>query len=427
MSSLEIKSLGNEILDAVIKAPPSKAHTLRALYIAALAKGKTIIKHPLIADDQRDTIEALKGLGVKIEEANDEIIIHGVDGKFHPVSDKLYIGNSGATSRVMAVLCALADKDITFAGNDRMNTGRPLQDLLDAVKQLGIDAKSINGNGCPPVRVKANSFLGGNATMKGDKSSQYFTAILLCAPYAKKDVTLTVDGKLVSRPFIDITIEIMREFGVVVVNEDYKRFYVKAGQSYKARTYEIEGDYSGSAFFFEAAAITGGRVRVTNLRGDSVQGEVKFLDLLKEMGCEVKRGKDFVEVQGKPMKGIRVDMADYPDIVPSLAVASAFAEGTTEIYNIAHLKIKESDRIVAPVDELRKMGINGSYTNDSMIIAGGKPHGASIDTHGDHRMVMSFAAAGLKVPGLIINDIENVNKSFPDFFDEFDKLYVKKK
>jgi len=204
-------------------------------------------------------------------------------------------------------------------------------------------------------------------------------------------------------------------------------FFVKAGQSYKARTYEIEGDYSGAAFFFEAAAITGGKVMVTNLRPDSPQGERKFVDLLEEMGCAVRRGKDWVEVEGKPLSAIRVDMCDYPDIVPSLAVAAAFAHGTTTLYNISHLRFKESDRIVAPVEELKKMGIKASYTDDSIIIKGGKPHGASIETHGDHRLVMGFAPAGLVCPGIIINDIENVNKSFPDFFEKFNSMYTRKK
>ena len=418
---IEIKTLKK--LDSEIEAPSSKAHTLRALFIAAMAKGKTIIKNPLIAEDQKYAIETLKLLGVDIEEKKDAIIVNGVNGRFHPKGDNLYIGNSGATARVLVLLCALADKDMTFTGNKRMNSERPLQDLLDAVKQLGIDAKSVIGNGCPPVYVKGNSFLGGNALMKGDKSSQYFTAILLCAPYAKKDVTITVEGKLVSKPYINVTIGMMKDFGVDVINNNYQEFIIKAGQTYTGREYSIEGDFSSASFFFEAAAITLGRIKIKNLNPNSTQGDKSFLDFLEMMGCEVNRGEDFVEVIGNPLKGIKVDMCDYPDITIPLAVVAAFAKGTTQICNVGHLKYKESDRLEAPVTELSNMGIKAKSIDDGIIIEGGSPHGAEIKTYKDHRMVMSFAVAGLKVPGIIIKNPENVEKSYPNFFEVLQSIY----
>lgn len=421
IKKIEIKSITH--FNAEMTAPPSKAHTLRILFIAALAKGKTAIKNPLIAEDQKYTIDALRCMGVKIDinKETNTITIEGCDGRFKVENPNLFIGNSGVAARFLPLIGSLSDKDVIIDGVERMRTGRPMQDLLDAIKPLGIEAKSLSGNGCPPVFVKAGSFIGGTALMKGDKSSQYFSAILLAAPFAKKDVEIKTEGKLVSKPYIDITIDMMKDFGVDVKNNDYKSFEIKSGQHYNARNYDVEGDFSGASFFFEATAIMKGRVKIKNLYSNSSQGDKKFVDFLEMMGCSVTRGKDFIELSGKELRGIRVDMCDYPDIVIPLMVVAAFAKGKTEIYNVSHLQYKESDRINAPITELKKMGINASYDGETITVVGGTPHAAEIDTYKDHRMAMSFAVASLKTGG-VINNPDAVNKSFPDFFDVLDKL-----
>lgn len=420
---LEIKTIQN--LDCEIGAPPSKAHTLRALFIAALADGESIIKNPLLAEDQKYAINALKDLGVGIEVFENQVKIEGVGAKLKAPDKELFIGNSGVSARFLVPMATLCDGEVVINGTERMRTGRPMQYLIDAIKPLGIDAKSINGNGCPPILINGEGINGGTTELKGNKSSQYFSAILLCAPYAREDVVIKTIGKLYSKPYIDITLDLMKEFGVEAENDNYQEFRVKAGQSYKAREYNVEGDFSNSAYFFAAAAITGGKVKVTNINPNSTQGDRKFVDFLEMMGCEVNKGEDYIEVIGKPLKGIRVDMQNYPDIVQPLAVVAAFAEGKSEFYNISHLKYKECDRLEAPVVELKKMGIDATATEDSIIVKGGKPHGAEIETYNDHRMAMSFSIAGLVVEGMKIKNPENVNKSFPGFYSALEKMRSK--
>lgn len=405
---IEIKKINS--LNAELIAPPSKAYTLRALFVAALADGKSVIKNPLMAEDQRYAINALKELGVSIEIDRD-IVIKGVNGKFKGDND-LFVGNSGITARILTVMGSLSDGEVTIDGNERMRQ-RPIDDLLEAIKNLGIKVES--NKGYFPVTVK-DGFKGGVTKLKGNKSSQYFTSILLSAPYADEDVKINLIGELVSKPFIDITIDIMSSFGVKVEQEK-NEFRVKSGQRYMAREYIVEGDYSNSAYFFCAAAITKGRVVVNGLNLNSIQGDKKILDLLEEMGCVVNKNQDFVEVIGKELKGIRADMSNYPDIVQPLAVVAAFAKGKSEFYNISHLKYKECDRIKAVVTELRKMGIKVEGSDDSIIVEGGNMKGCEIETYNDHRMAMSFSIAGLAVEGVKIKNPENVNKSFPGFFD----------
>lgn len=423
---IEIKTVDNVL--AEITAPPSKAHSLRAIFIASLAEGESVIENPLIAEDQILCIEALRNMGVVIDVSEDKskLIINGVGGKFKIKNEKIFVGNSGVGVRVLAVLGSLADKDIIIDGTERMRIGRPLQDLLDSIRGLGIEAYSINNNGCPPIFVKHGTFKGGEISLKGDKSSQYFSAILLASPFAQEKTIINTIGDMVSKPYIDVTLDMMKDFGVQSTNEDYSKFVVDSKQKYKSLKYNIEGDYSSASFFFAAAAITKGRVKINNLNPKSKQGDKYFLNILEKMGCEVIYGEDYVEIIGKPLKGIDVDMKNYPDIVPPLAVVCAFAEGKSRIYNVSHLKYKECDRLSAPVSELKKMGVNIEHDDDSITIFGesGKGlKGVEIETYKDHRMVMSFAAAGLKVPGVIIKNPENVEKSFPDFFEKFNVFY----
>jgi len=280
---IEIKPIG--MLDAEVSAPPAKAYTLRNIFIASLSKGKSIIINPLLAEDQMYAINAMRQLGVKIDIDDNRLIIEGMDGRLKTPEKEIFLGNSGVSVRFLAAIAALADGgDVIITGNDRMQTGRPISDLLDALNPLGIRAESINSNGCPPLRIASGTFKGGETELAGNKSSQYFSSIMLAAPYAKHDVVINTLGHLSSKPFIDITLDCMKAFGVEVKNDDYKAFRISAGNRYKAREIAVEGDYSNASYFFAAAAITGGRVRVTNLNINSVQGEKYFIDCIEEMG-----------------------------------------------------------------------------------------------------------------------------------------------
>ncbi len=418
-SSKLIRSVGN--LDAEVEAPPSKAYTLRALIIASMASGTTLIRNALLAEDQQYTISALRKLGTDIRVSGNNVEIRGMDGQFEAPDTPVFIGNSGVNARVLTVLCSLSKGAVIIDGSERMRVGRPIQDLIDALKPLGVEAESINGNGCLPVRVKGGSFKGGETVLKGDKSSQYFTAILMCAPYAQEQVTVKAEGNLASKPYLEVTADVMKSFGSEVTNNDYRKFVVHR-KKYMGRDYTVEGDYSSASFFFAAAAITGGRIRVKNLNPNSAQGDKKFLDFLTQMGCSIKKGKNHVDVTGGRLSAIQSDMHDYPDIVVPLAVTAAFAKGKSEFRNISHLKYKECDRLQGPAKELRKMGIKAYATDDRLIIDGGRPHGAEIETYNDHRMAMSFAVAGLRVPGMKIKNPSAANKSFPGFFEILNSL-----
>jgi 3-phosphoshikimate 1-carboxyvinyltransferase len=245
----------------------------------------------------------------------------------------------------------------------------------------------------------------------------------MVAPYAQRDVNIEVTGSLASQPYVDITREVMSAFGVEVRNEGYHSFFIRAGQRYLPQKYRIEGDASNASYFFSAAAVCKGRVRVGNLNPATIQGDIGFLEILERMGCRVIRGNNWIEVQGGELHGIEMDMNEMPDLVPTLAVTAAFARGKTVIQNIGHLRLKESDRIYALAAELSKMGIRVREEEDGLEIEGGKARGAEIETYNDHRMAMSFAIAGLAVPGVKIKGERCVGKSFPEFWAVLQKLY----
>jgi 3-phosphoshikimate 1-carboxyvinyltransferase len=258
--------------------------------------------------------------------------------------------------------------------------------------------------------------------MRGNLSSQYFTAVLLGAPYARKDVEIKVEGELVSRPYVAMTLRLMERFGVEVENRDFKIFFIRAGQRYHAMDYRVEGDATSASYFLAAAAITGGRVRVYGIPRDSLQGDVRFLELLGEMGARVERGEDWVELEGRTLKGIEADLRDCPDLAQTLAAVSIFAQGKTRLRNIENLRIKETDRIRAVVNELSRMGIKAREHEDGFEVEPGEPGPALIETYGDHRMAMSFALVGLRAKGIRIKDPQCVTKTYPRYFDELKKL-----
>ena len=407
-----------------VMIPGSKSYTHRALLISALAEGESVLQNALRSEDTDYTARALRTFGIEVIEEKDSLHVRGMGGRLKEGDAEIYVGNSGTSMRFLTALAALRRGRTRLDGNERMRM-RPMGPLLRSLSDLGVEAYSQDGTGNPPVIVESNGALGGETSLPGRESSQFISALLIVAPMAHKDVRVEVVGPMSSRPYVEITLDIMRAFGAEAELVGKQTFWVKAGQRYVSRTYEIEGDASNASYFFAAAAVTGGKVRVNHFRPDSVQGDAGFLNVLEEMGCEVLRGDGFAEVRGKQMRGIEIDMNAMPDLVPTLAVSAIFARGKTVIRNIGHLRLKESDRIRALATELAKIGARVEEGSDSLTLAGGDVRGAEIEAYNDHRMAMSFAVAGLKVPGIRILGERCVEKSFPGFWETWRKLYGK--
>jgi 3-phosphoshikimate 1-carboxyvinyltransferase len=324
--------------------------------------------------------------------------------------------------RFLTAVAALGQGAYRLTGTPRL-CERPMGELLTALKKLGVRVTSEKGNDCPPVIVQGGGFTGGQTSLSGAVSSQYLSALLLIGPLASRGVVIDITGELVSRPYVDITLSVLTAFGIDYSREAYQLFVLPGGQSYQPRQYDIEADASSASYFWAAAALTGGRVTITNLDLESVQGDIDFLSVLARMGCHLTSSPEGLTVEGGPLHGIDMDMSAMPDLVPTLGVLAAFAEGETVITDVAHLRHKESNRLAAVVTELRKMGVTAEETPDGLRIVGGAPHGAEIDTYDDHRIAMSFAVAGLKTPGVVIRDPDCVAKSFPGFWEYLEKLY----
>ncbi len=409
-------------LKATVAAPPSKSYTNRAYIVAALADSTVRLENPLFSDDTRYMREALLQFGVPVVEEKQAAMVQGQGGKLNVPGREVFIGNAGTTMRFLTTLASLAPGITRLTGDDRMQE-RPIEDLLMCLRQMGLKAESLQGNGCPPIKIHGGKPQGGSVTLAGDKSSQYLTSLLLSAPYFQNDTVINIEGELTSKSYVDITLDIMQTFGVSVLNEFYRKFTIPAGQHYRARSYAVEGDASSASYFFAAAAVTGGEVSVTNLNPDSAQGDIHFPDALEQMGCEVKRSGEKITVFGNPLRGITIHMNDMPDVVQTLAVVALFAEGKTTMTGIANLRIKETDRIAALANELTRLGASVAAGEDFLIIEPGTHQPAEVETYDDHRMAMSFAVAGLGIPGVKIKNPRCVDKSFPNFFERFQELY----
>ncbi|MDY6906586.1 MAG: 3-phosphoshikimate 1-carboxyvinyltransferase [Thermodesulfobacteriota bacterium] len=410
------------ITDSEVTVPGSKSYTHRSLIAAALSDGTCRLANCLDSEDTRLTRQALSQMGVDITDEAGVATIVGTSGRLAPSEDPVYLGNSGTSMRLLAGIAALGSGLYTLSGTDRM-AERPVGDLLDALTQLGVNARSVNNNGCPPIEIQGGTVAGGKADLKCGVSSQYLSSLLLAGPYMKNGLDVTVVEGPVSKPYIDMTVDIMTDFEVTVDREGYNRFRVPPDQCYKSGSYRVESDASQASYFWAAAAITGTTVKVRGMHPDSRQGDVGLLKVLAQMGCTITHDADGAAVTGGNLSGVTVDMADMPDVVPTLAVVAAFAKGVTRIYNVAHLKEKESDRLSAVATELTKMGIAVVCGDDGLTITGGDPKGAEIETYNDHRIAMCFAVAGLRVPGVKIRNEQCVEKSFPDYWDVFETLY----
>jgi len=424
MPSLSIQPIPHP-LHATVRVPGSKSLTNRALLIAALADGATTLTNALFSDDSRYFVNALQQLGFTVTTSSDQlrITIYGLSGRIPASRAELYVGNAGTAARFLTPLLALGHGEYILDGDARMRE-RPIGDLLDALGQLDVNAESATG--CPPVKVWATGLPGGRATVAGDVSSQFLSGLLMVAPYARSSMEIQVTGELNSKPYVDLTLSIMKDFGVTVECDGYTCFRVSP-QHYQAQSeYAIESDASAAAYFFAAPAICGGAVRVQNISRRSKQGDIAFLDVLIQMGCAVTEGENWIEVaatHASPLRGVEVDMRDIPDTAQTLAAIAPFANSPTTICGIASARVKETDRVAAMCAELARLGVAVTEHPDGLTIqpcAAIRP--ATVQTYNDHRMAMAFALIGLRAPGIEIENPGCVSKTFPNYFEVLSTL-----
>ncbi len=406
--------------DATVRIPGSKSLTNRALVCSALAAGTSRLVGWLESDDTAAMIDGLARLGVTVEPEGADLLVNGVGGEFaiplHPIDCRA----SGTTMRFLAACAALVRGRVVLDGVARMRE-RPIQDLADALGSLGVSVRTVAG--CPPVTIQGGRLPGGRVAIDASKSSQFLSALLMVAPLAEGEVEI-VATQITSRPYVDATLSVMNAFGISVELLGSDTFRIPGGQRYRKRTYAIEPDATAATYFFGAAAITGGRIRVDGLSPASAQADVRFVEVLERMGCGVERGPNWISVRGpRYLHGVDVDLNALPDSAQTLAVIALFARGRTTIRNVPNLRFKETDRMAALETELRKLGANVETTaTDLLIDPPSRVTPARISTYDDHRMAMSFAVAGLAVEGIVIENPDCVRKTFPGFFDELRRL-----
>lgn len=422
MESLTLKPIRQ--VNGVVRIPGSKSLSNRILLLSALAEGTTTITNLLDSDDIRFNLDALAALGVSIQlsENNTVATVHGIGKPFSnsaPIT--LFLGNAGTAMRPLTAALTLGYGNYTLTGEPRMEE-RPIADLVDALRQCGADISYLKTDGYPPLSIHAQGLMGGDIQILGNISSQFLTAMLMACPLAKNDSKIAVVGTLVSKPYIDITLATMSQFGINVTNNDYVSFDVSGGQTYHSPgTVMVEGDASSASYFLAAAAISGSTVRVEGVGQNSIQGDIKFADVLEQMGASVQRSDTWIEVTGpEKLKALDVDLNHIPDAAMTIAVAALFADGTTTIRNIYNWRVKETDRLSAMATELRKVGARVVEGDDFISITPpDEIQEATIDTYNDHRMAMCFSLAALGNAPIHINDPGCVAKTFPDYFERF--------
>jgi 3-phosphoshikimate 1-carboxyvinyltransferase len=411
---MELKVEKTERIEGVVNAPPSKSYTHRALIIASLAEGESKLLYPLYSADTLASLEACQAFGCTLERKDDICLVEGSAGKLKTPQDVLDLKNSGTTLRLATTMASLAPGCSVLTGDDSLR-GRPMQDLLEALRNLGVRAYATRKNGLPPIVVK-NGFKGGKTNIKGNMSSQYISSILLSAPYAQDPVELRVVGEFISRPYVDMTLDIMERFGVKVEQEGSNHFLVDR-QTYHSRSYTIEGDFSSASYVIAAVAAMGGKVTVGNLFCDSKQGDKKILEIVERMGTHVQVKENQVTVQGDgELKGTEVNLENSPDLLPTVASLASLALGTTRIFGVEHARYKETDRVHTVALELARLGVKLTEKKDGLIINGGT-HGGVVESHGDHRLAMALSLIGLKTGNLVIRDAEAYQVSFPRFLE----------
>ncbi|AUX72276.1 3-phosphoshikimate 1-carboxyvinyltransferase [Erwinia pyrifoliae] len=413
------------LVDGTVNLPGSKSVSNRALLLAALAKGTTRLTNLLDSDDVRHMLDALQALGVQhtLSAGRTRCEITGQGGALQAEGAlELFLGNAGTVMRPLAAALCIGSNDIILTGEPRMKE-RPIGHLVDALRQGGADVEYLEQDDYPPLRIKGG-FNGGEVTVDGSVSSQFLTALLMAAPLAQNDSQIIIKGDLVSKPYIDITLKLMATFGVVVDNNDYHTFRIRGQQQYQATSeYLVEGDASSASYFLAAAAIRGGTVRVTGIGRNSMQGDIRFADVLEKMGASVEWGDDYIACTRGELRAIDLDMNHIPDAAMTIATTALFAQGTTVMRNIYNWRVKETDRLAAMATELRKVGAEVEEGHDYIrITPPAKIACAQIGTYNDHRMAMCFSLVALSSTPVTILDPKCTAKTFPDYFEQLARI-----
>ncbi|EBK3262269.1 3-phosphoshikimate 1-carboxyvinyltransferase [Salmonella enterica subsp. enterica serovar Enteritidis] len=423
MESLTLQPIAR--VDGAINLPGSKSVSNRALLLAALACGKTVLTNLLDSDDVRHMLNALSALGINYTLSADRTRcdITGNGGPLRaPGALELFLGNAGTAMRPLAAALCLGQNEIVLTGEPRMKE-RPIGHLVDSLRQGGANIDYLEQENYPPLRLRGG-FIGGDIEVDGSVSSQFLTALLMTAPLAPKDTIIRVKGELVSKPYIDITLNLMKTFGVEIANHHYQQFVVKGGQQYHSPgRYLVEGDASSASYFLAAGAIKGGTVKVTGIGRKSMQGDIRFADVLEKMGATITWGDDFIACTRGELHAIDMDMNYIPDAAMTIATTALFAKGTTTLRNIYNWRVKETDRLFAMATELRKVGAEVEEGHDYIrITPPAKLQHADIGTYNDHRMAMCFSLVALSDTPVTILDPKCTAKTFPDYFEQLARM-----
>ncbi|EED8787920.1 3-phosphoshikimate 1-carboxyvinyltransferase [Salmonella enterica subsp. enterica] len=423
MESLTLQPIAR--VDGAINLPGSKSVSNRALLLAALACGKTVLTNLLDSDDVRHMLNALSALGINYTLSADRTRcdIMGNGGALRaPGALELFLGNAGTAMRPLAAALCLGQNEIVLTGEPRMKE-RPIGHLVDSLRQGGANIDYLEQENYPPLRLRGG-FIGGDIEVDGSVSSQFLTALLMTVPLAPKDTIIRVKGELVSKPYIDITLNLMKTFGVEIANHHYQQFVVKGGQQYHSPgRYLVEGDASSASYFLAAGAIKGGTVKVTGIGRKSMQGDIRFADVLEKMGATITWGDDFIACTRGELHAIDMDMNHIPDAAMTIATTALFAKGTTTLRNIYNWRVKETDRLFAMATELRKVGAEVEEGHDYIrITPPAKLQHADIGTYNDHRMAMCFSLVALSDTPVTILDPKCTAKTFPDYFEQLARM-----
>lgn len=424
MESLTLQPI--QKVSGEVNLPGSKSVSNRALLLAALSSGKTRLTNLLDSDDIRHMLNALTKLGVSYQLSDDKTVceVEGLGGAFASQEAlELFLGNAGTAMRPLAAALCLGSGEYVLTGEPRMKE-RPIGHLVTALREAGADVEYLENENYPPLKIKGTGLKSGTVSIDGSISSQFLTAFLMAAPLAEGEITIKIEGELVSKPYIDITLHIMKQFGVDVINNDYQEFVIPTGQQYVAPgDFLVEGDASSASYFLAAAAIKGGEIKVTGIGKNSIQGDIQFADALEKMGAEIEWGDDYVISRVGQLKGIDMDYNHIPDAAMTIATTALFAEGTTAIRNVYNWRVKETDRLAAMATELRKVGAEVEEGEDYIIVQPvSELKHAAIDTYDDHRMAMCFSLVALSDTPVTINDPGCTSKTFPDYFDKLNML-----
>jgi len=408
-------------VDGTIKAPASKSYSHRAFIAAALAEGQSVLRDPLYSEDTLATLEACENLGALFQRYADKCIVQGTAGYIRTPENVIDVKNSGTSVRILSSIAAIAPRaNYTIFTGDESLRKRPMQDLIDALGNLGVDIVSSQSNGTPPIIVKGG-FDGGQTDINGSVSSQFISSIIMAAPYSKNPVTLNVRGTFVSKPYVNMTLSVIKHFGIEFEYDttnvpEYSSYYIEP-QKYECADYTIEGDYSSASYMIALAAMMPGKVTIENLYKDSMQGDKIIVDIVRKMGAKVTQTEPTLTVDGDGnLEAFDIDLGDAPDLLPTVAILMATANGTSHITGVEHARFKETDRVHNCAIELENVGVDVEELRDGLIIKG-SPTGGTVDSHMDHRMVMAFYILGLKIGDVKIKNANCYDVSFPNFLE----------